>query len=79
MQWKTILALIVIYVAMVMGWSWPWGVLFILWTLPAFYSGRVHLVEEVDRAENPVLFWLVVVTWLVLSLYMIATDLWNLF
>ncbi len=56
-----------------------WGVLFIMWTIPALYSGRTHLVEEIDRRDHPALYWLIVVTWLALSLYLIAADLMRLF
>ena len=60
MKWKALLALILVYVAVLWEWDGIWGVVFILWTIPALYSGRTHLVEEVDRSESPVLFWLIV-------------------
>jgi len=74
-KWKTILALAIVYLAVIMGWSWVWGLLFIMWTIPALYSGQTHLVEEINRDENPVLFWLIVGTWMGLSVYMIVGDL----
>jgi len=74
-KWKTILALAIVYLAVIMGWSWVWGLLFIMWTIPALYSGQTHLVEEINRDENPVLFWLIVGTWMGLSVYMIIGDL----
>ena len=74
-KWKTIVALAIVYVAVIMGWSWVWGLLFIMWTIPALYSGHTHLVEEINRDENPLLFWLIVGTWLILSVYMIFIDL----
>ena len=74
-KWKTIIALAIVYIAVVMGWSWVWGLLFIMWTIPVLYSGHTHLVEEINRDDNPLLFWLIIGTWLSLSVYMIGGDL----
>lgn len=54
-------------------WS-PWGLLFIYWIIPNFYSGRAFLVSEVVRDEAPLLFWLVQLAWLALGIMMILTD-----
>jgi hypothetical protein len=54
-------------------WS-PWGLLFIYWIIPNFYSGRALLVFEVAREESPLLFWLVQITWLALGIVMILMD-----
>ena len=70
-----ILALIVIYVAVLMGWQWVWGILFRMWTVPALYSGQVNLIGPVAKKENPTLFWLIVLTWIGLSAYLIFADL----
>ncbi len=73
-KWKTVLALAVVYLAVVMGWSWVWGLLFIMWTIPALYSGQTHLVEEINRDEDPVFYWLIIATWIVLRIFMILFD-----
>ena len=54
-------------------WS-PWGLLFIYWIIPNFYSGRAFLVSEVARDDAPFLFWLVQFTWLALGIMMILAD-----
>ena len=54
-------------------WS-PWGLLFIYWTVPNFYTGRAFLVSDVSRDEAPLLFWLIQLTWLILGIMMILTD-----
>ena len=60
--------------ATVLGlWS-PWGLLFMYWTIPNFFSGRAHLVTEVTREEAPLLFWLVQLTWLTLGIMMVLMD-----
>ena len=70
-----ILALGVIYVAVLMGWQWVWGILFIMWTVPALYSGEVHLIGAISKKETPVLYWLILLTWIGLSAYLIVADL----
>ena len=55
-------------------WYSPWGVLFIYWIIPSFFSGRAILVSEVTREETPVLFWLVQLAWLALGIMMILMD-----
>ena len=74
-KWKTIAALAIVYLAVIFGWSWVWGLLFIMWTIPALYSGQTHLVEPINRDQNPILFWLIIGTWIGLSLFMIVGDL----
>ena len=74
LKWKTILGLVVLWVGVLLNWNWVWGVLFILWTLPALYSGRTYFVEEIDRDDHPVLFWMLVGTWILLSVYLIYID-----
>jgi len=74
-HWPNILALIVIYIAVLMGWQWVWGVLFIMWTIPALYSREVTIIRPVARSTNPFLYWIIVCTWIGLSLYLIVADL----
>lgn len=74
-KWRTALALAVIWIAVVLELNWVWGVLFIMWAIPALRSGRTYFVELIERRTNPVLFWLLVGTWIVLSLFLILYDL----
>lgn len=69
-----VIALILIYVAVVMNWTWFWGVLFLFWSLPAIFTGEVHLIGMVAKKKNPVLFWLIVITWLWLSAYVLLSP-----
>ncbi|MEM8932356.1 MAG: hypothetical protein AAGE94_14335, partial [Acidobacteriota bacterium] len=64
------------------GWNWIWGVLFLVWTLPAVASRRIHRIDEVERDRHPLPYWAIVGTWIVLSSARIAIDLaalagWN--
>ena len=70
-----IVALVVVYLAVLMGWQWVWGVLFMMWTIPALFTGEVHLIGTIAKKKNPVMFWLILFTWVVLSIYLIVADL----
>ena len=69
------LALPVLLVAAIMGLYWVWGLLFLWWLVPALSTGYAHLVFEVDRREDPILFWIVVAMWAAFGLMLIATAL----
>ena len=69
-----ILALTVLLVGTYFNWNWPWGALFLFWTIPAIYAGEIHLITPVTKKANPALFWTILVTWIALSVFMIASD-----
>lgn len=72
---RTVLLLIGVYViTFVREWNWVWGLVFLLWVLPSLLSGRVYIVEPVDRSEHKVLYWIVVGTWVWMSVYMILSS-----
>jgi len=73
-KWPTVLALVIIYIAVIFGWNWVWGILFLIWTVPSLYSGEIHLVQSITKKENPILFWLIILTWLGLSALLILGD-----
>lgn len=79
LPWKTFIALIVIYVSLYYQWYWVWGVVFILWTIQSIKTEETYLVEVITRQEHPVIFWLILVTWLVVSAFMIIWDVLRLF
>ena len=79
MPWRAMLALVLIWIGTVSGWNWIWGLLFLSWTLPSLVTGRIHLIEEVERDHHPALFWAIVVTWILLSLALVAIDISALF
>lgn len=70
-----IAALIGLLLATWMNWSWPWGVLFVYWAIPAIRSGEAHLIGPVPRDEQPVLFWAITVLWILLGAMTVMVDL----
>jgi len=73
--WKSCLALAALWGATLLEQEWVWGVMFLLWAIPALKYGRVFLLEDVRRDRYPVVFWLIVFTWIGLSLLLIVYDL----
>ena len=69
LKWRTIVALIIMYLAIFMNWEWMWGILFLYWVIPDLFSGATYFVEPIYKKEDPNLYWIIVVSWIVLSLY----------
>jgi len=68
-KWRAIAGLIVVALAFVLNINWIWGVLFLLWVIPDINKGSTYFFDHIDRRHNPIIFWLVVATWVVLSGY----------
>ena len=45
-KWKTIIALILLIIAIVFNWGWAFGILFIAWAVYDIMAGRIYFVEE---------------------------------
>ena len=70
-KWRTIIGLVLIYLTVVLypNYQWIWGVLFIYWVIPDLLSGTTHFIERIERRQNPILYWIIVVTWLAMATY----------
>lgn len=71
---RTILGLILLYTAVLLNWEWVWGVLFLIWVIPDLFSGITYFIEPVEKKENPILYWIIVMSWLWMSIYILATP-----
>lgn len=60
--------------ATALGYQSLWGLLFLYWTIPNFYSGHAYLLSDVIRDGDPVLLWLIQIAWVVLGLMLVALD-----
>ena len=78
-RWFTLVAIAIVLVAVIFDFQWVWGLLFLFWAAPSLFTGETFLVEPVRRAENPWLFWTIVMLWLSLSLALIGLDIAGLF
>ncbi|MEM6984895.1 MAG: VOC family protein [Pseudomonadota bacterium] len=75
-KWRAMVGLGVVVAAVLLDISWFWGVLFLLWVVPDLKSGVTHFLERVDRRTNPTLYWLIMATWLCLSLFVLLEPMW---
>ena len=66
---RTIVGLIILYSAIYYNLDWIWSILFLIWVIPDLFTGITYFIDPIDRKVNPVLYWIIVTTWLALSIY----------
>ncbi len=71
---RTVLGLSLLYVSIYLNFTWVWSVLFLVWLIPDVYTGTAYFIEPVKRKSHPVLYWLIIVTWLFLAIYPLVTG-----
>ncbi|MDY8137989.1 hypothetical protein [Aquimarina sp. 2201CG5-10] len=71
-KWRTIIALVLMYIALIMDWQWAWGILFLLWVIPDLLSGVTYFVEPVEKKTSPFLYWVIIISWILMALYSIS-------
>ena len=71
-KWRTIIALILVYIALILNWQWIWGILFLFWVIPDIFSGVTYFIEPIERSSHPVLYWIIIVSWILMSLYSLS-------
>ncbi len=69
-KWRTILGLLLMYSAVVLNWQWIWGIFSLYWIFPDFFTGVTYFIEPISRRENPILYWLILITWVAFSIVM---------
>ncbi len=74
---RTIAALIVLLTATIFEQYWVWGLLFIFFSIHSLFTHNVFLVENIDRDEAPVLFWIIFTMWFVLGVYYTYYEFWR--
>ena len=75
--WKTFLALILMFLAIIYNWNWFWMFFLILGFLNIMKTGTIHFVEEVSRKETPKLYWIMIAIWALLIFYSVYDYLIN--
>ncbi|WP_040281670.1 hypothetical protein [Psychroserpens damuponensis] len=73
MKWRTIIALVLMYIAMIMNWTWAWGILFLLWVIPDILRGTTYFIEPIEKKEHTLLYWIIIVSWILMAVYSIST------
>lgn len=65
---------VILMVSTALGYQALWGLLFLYWTITNFNSGHAFLLSDVTSDEDPILFWLVQIAWVVLGLLLVILD-----
>jgi len=73
-KWRTILGLVIIYLAMWFNWMWLWGVLFFYWVIPDIFSGVTFFMESIDKKSDPILYWVIMVSWILMGGFCFALS-----
>lgn len=72
------IAFVALMISTVLGYQFLWGIMFLYWTIPNFYSGRAFLLSEVSRSDDPLLFWAVQIAWVIFGILLVAMDIYPL-
>ncbi|OSY87520.1 hypothetical protein WH52_11240 [Tenacibaculum holothuriorum] len=67
------MALIGVILIFILNWQWAWGILFLYWVIPDIFRGVTYFIEPVERERNPLLFWSIVISWIIMSLFSLST------
>lgn len=68
-KWKTLIALVMVYVSIIFNQAWLIGLLFVFWTLQSLKNKQAFIIEEIRRDNNPILYWIIVLTWVFVALF----------
>ncbi|MEM9494650.1 MAG: VOC family protein [Pseudomonadota bacterium] len=77
--WRALFGLCLIWLAVFLEVQAFWGVLFLIWIWPSVKVGRAEFLEAVYRSKQPVTYWALIGTWVVLSVWLIARPLLGTF
>jgi len=72
-KWRTVVALILMYLIFLMNWEWMWGILFLFWVIPDLFSGSTYFIEPIHKKEHPWLYWIIVFSWILMAVLSIST------
>ena len=67
---RALASLLLIFVAVIFNAYWLWGLLLLFWAVNDLVRGHTWLTEDVARLQDPILFYLIVITWLIFGFYL---------
>lgn len=68
-KYKAMLGLGLIAVSLLLEQYWLFAVFFLIWLVMDLRTGTTHLFESVSKQQNPILYWLIMGTWGLLSVF----------
>ena len=72
-QWRVWIGVLFVILITLMNWQWAWGILFLIWVIPDIRNRVTYFIEPVERDGSPILYWVIVLTWIALSLLSLST------
>lgn len=76
-KWKTIIAIGLVTVGIILDLPMLFGFLYISWAILDIKSGHAYIIEDILKSEHPLLFWIIVVLWMSSGLYLVMNGLLN--
>lgn len=73
-RWKTILALVLAVTAVYFGLLFVWGLFCLFWGIENIRSKEAYFVERIERQKNPVLYWVIIASWLAMGVMYFYSD-----
>ena len=70
--WPTLTALAVLWMLTFAGQYWVYALLFLAWGVYDLATGESSFIQRVSRRDQPLTYWLVVSTWILLSALWLA-------
>ena len=71
-KWRALLGLLLVWASAVAGMYWVWGAILVWWAVSDMRYGDTWFMESVRRSANPIVFWLIVITWLGFGAYLLS-------
>lgn len=76
-KYKTLLGLLMLFVGIFLEMPILLGAMYMIWGIQDIRSGYTAIFENISRDENPILFWMIALTWFSLGAYVFIEALIN--
>lgn len=71
--WKSIIALAVMPFAFYFNLvNFYFAIVFLIWSIQGIKTRTTNLLDQIHQNENPILFWIITITWILLALLSLA-------
>lgn len=72
-NWKSIIALAVMPFAFYFNLvEFYFAIIFLIWSIQGIKNKSVFFLDYISKNEHPILYWIITITWLVLSFMSLA-------
>ncbi|MCW8880106.1 MAG: hypothetical protein OQJ89_12155 [Kangiellaceae bacterium] len=74
LRWKSLLAIGLVILAVVLDLVFIWGIFFWFWAIENTRTGEAYFVERIERENEPILYWLIIIILLLIGGYYFFFD-----